>query len=89
MTLRSYATHAGKRFAEMGWSTVERAVGLPMRPIAVVQAALFLVSDTSSFVNDAPLIVDGELLARLESGGGPWDFTRGSPAFFLMCSSCR
>ena len=63
--LRSHATHAGKRFAEMGWSTDARAVGRIGRPAEVAQAALFLVSDASSFVNGAPLIVDGGLLARL------------------------
>lgn len=62
---RSHAAALGQNLAEAGFPNDERAVGRLARPEEIAAGVLFLVSPEASFVNGAPFIIDGGLLARL------------------------
>lgn len=55
----------GQTLDEAGFVADEHVVGRVGRPEEVAQGILFLVSRAASFVNGAPLIIDGGLLTRI------------------------
>ena len=62
---RRHMAALGKTLEEGGFVDDDREVGRTARPEEIAAAVLFLVSEDASFVNGAPLIIDGGLLARL------------------------
>jgi NAD(P)-dependent dehydrogenase (short-subunit alcohol dehydrogenase family) len=63
--LRSNYRAIGLNDAEVGLEAGAHAIGRVARPEEIGAAALFLASESASFVNGSPFIVDGGLLARL------------------------
>jgi len=62
---RSHMAALGQSLDEAGFRDDARAVGRVARPEEIAAGVLFLVSPDASFVNGAPFIIDGGLLARL------------------------
>lgn len=63
--LRSHAERQNTTLEAMGFHSDPRAIGRIGAPEELARALLWLASDEASFVNAAPIIVDGGLLARL------------------------
>ena len=63
--LRSNYGSIGLTDEDVGLNAGPNDIGRVARPEEVAEVALFLASPASSFVNGAPIIVDGGLLARL------------------------
>lgn len=62
---RAHASALGQSLEEAGFPGDVRTVGRLARPEEIAAGVLFLVSPEASFVNGAPFIIDGGLLARL------------------------
>jgi len=63
--LRAHAERQHTTLDALGFHTDPRAIGRIGQPEELARALLWLASDEASFVNAAPIIVDGGLLARL------------------------
>lgn len=63
--LRAHAERQQTTLEDLGFHADPRAIGRIGSPAEMANALLWLASDEASFVNAAPIIVDGGLLARL------------------------
>lgn len=62
---RQHARSLGQTLAETGFPSDDTIVGRVGQPEEIAAGILFLASREASFVNGAPFIIDGALLARL------------------------
>jgi NAD(P)-dependent dehydrogenase (short-subunit alcohol dehydrogenase family) len=63
--LRAHAERQETTLEALGFLTDPTAIGRIGRPEELAHALAWLASDEASFVNAAPIFVDGGLLARL------------------------
>ena len=61
----AHAASFGTTIDEAGFPDDERVVGRMAKPEEIAAGILFLASPDASFVNGAPFVIDGGLLARL------------------------
>ena len=62
---RQHSASLGQTLDEAGFPDDDRVVGRVGKPQEIAAGILFLASREASFVNGAPFIIDGALLARL------------------------
>lgn len=63
--LRAHAERQNTTLEALGFHADQRAIGRIGSPEELANALLWLASEEASFVNAAPIVVDGGLLARL------------------------
>lgn len=63
--LRSHADRQNTTLEALGFHADPRMIGRIAQPVELARVLLFLVSDEASFIQGAPIIADGGLLARL------------------------